>query len=61
MSTKEFTCLLVGETSQGRGSSEREEALIPLIALSKYCQVKVKHKVSEVKSRYILSLFMTRV
>ena len=34
---KEFSCLLVGETSQGRGSSEREEALIHLIAISKYC------------------------
>ena len=31
MSAKEFTCLLVGETSQGRGSSEPEEALIPLV------------------------------
>ena len=27
--------LLVGETSQGRGSDEREEALIHLIAISK--------------------------
>ena len=29
---KEFSYLLVGQTSQGRGSDEREEALIHLIA-----------------------------
>ena len=34
MSTKDLSCLLVGETSQGRGSDfEREEALIHLITI----------------------------
>ena len=46
-STREFSCLLFGETSQGRGSDEQEEALIHLIAISKNkANLKVKHKVS---------------
>ena len=35
MSTKDLSYLLVGETSQGRGSDERKEALIHLITISK--------------------------
>ena len=31
MSAKELNYLLIGETSRGRGSDEREEALIHLI------------------------------
>ena len=30
LSTQEFSCLLVGETSQRRGSNEREEAILVL-------------------------------
>ena len=33
MPTKEFSCLLVGETSQGRGSSEREWGIWTLNSL----------------------------
>ena len=32
-SAKELSYLLVGETSQGRGSDEREEALIHLLSV----------------------------
>ena len=39
-----FSCLLVGETSQGRGYNEPEEALIHLIAFSKILLI-IKHKV----------------
>ena len=35
MSTREFSCLLFGGSSKGRGSYEWEEALIHLIAISK--------------------------
>ena len=34
MSTKDLSCLLVGKTSQGRGSDEREEALIQILAVN---------------------------
>ena len=33
MPTKDLSCLLVGETSQGRSSDERKEALIHLITI----------------------------
>ena len=55
-SAKELSCLQV----KGEVLSEREEALIPLIAISKIL-LKIKHKVLKDKARYILSLFMTKV
>ena len=50
-----MSCLLVGETSQGRGSDEREEALIHPIAISKQWLLIVKHKVL----RIMFSIFFT--
>ena len=48
MSTKNLSCLLVGETSQGRGSDERKAGSDPP---NSYQQdlLKVNHKVSRDK------------
>ena len=54
-STREFSCLLVGEASQGRGSDEWEEALIHLIPISKKMPSLNKAQVL----RYIFMFFLT--
>ena len=54
MSTKDLSYLLVGETSQGRGSVEREEALIHLITIPKS-----NFKKSTKLKKYCLVYFIT--